>query len=58
MKKYAMILSEREFHDMRTILTIAATSLPADEKLNSEQKKILSSIKSIAEQMDEKQNGK
>ncbi len=57
MKKYVMVLTEREFHDMRTILTIAATNLPADEKLNSEQKKILSSIKNIAKQMDDTESG-
>ena len=57
MKKYVMVLTEREFHDMKTILTIAATNLPIDDKLNSEQKKLLSSIKNIAKQMAGKEHG-
>jgi hypothetical protein len=52
-KKYALIFTEREIHDLKTILTIfSARCLPPDRDLTEEQKNILESTKSIASKID------
>lgn len=52
-RKYVLMLSEREMHDMTAILIMAATKLPSDSELTLEQRKILSSIDGIAKQLDD-----